>query len=311
MAKKTSPEQGDLKAPGELEPGALFSATRGRALFLDAVRRRVPAVLTGPEGLDGAPLRAARAHPAAPESLQGRYQSVLITGIGPLTYIDWKSGEEKLASYLKGDVALPPDEQAIADAVLSWGRRWNLSDPWCFDAAVTTLVSWLRDGPDASFAGLLLWAYRKAATPGFRWDADSSAWSQTESDAVELNLRLDRWEPALETRASYIRRAESALHAAVSSYCDLISAREQAHGFAPSATKYGSHHFDWLAVYQCAMASYPEIRDSKDIWGADYVSSGRGPSLSTIKKGIKSTGALIMITLREADEGGRPPIHPT
>jgi hypothetical protein len=182
--------------------------------------------------------------------------------------------------------------RALRDSVDEWANRWNLTDPWCKEAAIRTLIWWRVRGLLSATAWWFrtqTHADRLASVPSFTF-----AFPSVEAAPPDFYA---------ETRLHYINR----LHANFQFHVDkarksfndkledYVLGVEKSIGFPKpkprQLRKGGRKHFIWLAGFQVLGWKYGKISKALGI-----------DEISTIRKPINGLANLIGLTLRSASK---------
>jgi len=177
---------------------------------------------------------------------------------------------------------LPRDLVApLREALLSWAKRFHLTDEWVLDQALMTLRVWEEAGQGAD---RLSWFLPQVE--------NASPISDVEGMFAFLTLG---WGPAVETWAEANARIRRAFDRYLNHYrCQIEGLCEQRGWKRTPHKRRGSPHLVWLLLYQVKGWRYGEIARKHH---ADR---------NTVKDGIQSVADLIGLTVRRAGPPGRP-----
>lgn len=278
------------KARGELDfSGGRVLAQRARRSFWDAVTQRAPQVWSDLATAPGAQyLAILRQWPAADQL--------------DLRPVDMTADEDppwRLRSW--NDPTAPASDFALLhEAIIAWGERWKLTDPWCIQQGLNTLWLWQQEGKLARM-GATPPPPRGAATASHRqWQhLLDLRWTQGRGEVHiapvgETWPRFEfhrSWSPRRAARADDYRTALAEFRKQYTAYQHQVAAVARDRGATSMASKREPDHFAWLVCYQVLDDSF----------------SGLGTELSkdpkTIEDGVKRAARLIGLTLRQARRG--------
>lgn len=189
----------------------------------------------------------------------------------------------------------------LTDELLAWARKYWLSDPWCWDFAIATL---LEGRP----------SYIPYCQRPWPWEDDPIGRNPKQRFLFGLSptgrsrphLRSG-WHPALETREKARRRILAQFEQALERYLDRMEGIAAGEGLIKTPIKLADHyqtgdeyeasrHFRWLALHQCRGVSFTALSQEANI----------GKGRSTISEACCDLAQLIGLTPRRSS-GGRPP----
>ena len=176
---------------------------------------------------------------------------------------------DPIAWAIKSVAAATPDLARLKSEVQTWAGRHHLQEPWVISAVLETLRA--ATGPITDWAAPLYTAHRILPFEfEFRADILVSGDPQ-EWDKFQRDFKLAGRQCLREWRSEYRTQ------------CRTVGKEMR------EAT-----HFDYLALYQCALKSYKEIADSE--------LHNRGQdALHTVSRAIRRKAALIGLSRRHPD----------
>jgi len=180
-----------------------------------------------------------------------------------------------------------PDEplyEELAAAIASWSKLFRLRDDWVIAAALETLGGWCFGFPRDQF-------FMISGTPNM---LERRIKSRMFDASVSIEDTWLWWE---ETRDVIRRRMRASFDRQLAERLNQIEADIKSYGFVytpPKKGKAAKQHYEWLARYQVA--------------GEDFSEIGRADrkTRQAVEQAVKETAALIDLTLRDPDPGGRP-----
>jgi len=164
----------------------------------------------------------------------------------------------------------------VGAMIADWQDRWNLTDPWCADVAVNTLRARLR------------WHVRGCTA---FWNQDAFVTPKARSGASGRILALPVAELYLNQETETRKETLSRLAALIEAEYDRV----EAEAIEPKTGERRAAHFEWLARHQVLVDE--SIKSIAASVGHDRTQVGRA---------IDETAALIGLTPREPNRGGRP-----
>lgn len=159
-------------------------------------------------------------------------------------------------------------------ALCKWGRCHHLTDEWIFSEALKTLEVWQRSDAPRDWA---------CASDKYAPDVEMY------EDEKAFHFTFDPWDAAVDTRASYEKKASEAFNDWLEDYCDRIGS----HGGKVKA--YDSRklkHYVWLVEHQINGLRYADI--------AEKHQREKGLDLRNISEAINRLAKMIRLTLRPA-----------
>ena len=211
---------------------------------------------------------------------------------------------EKLVASLEVSPLLIP----VHEALLSWGLSWALTDEWCLDIALYTLLL-----QQLSEYRLLTSNARDA-----RWEFPSARWPSPTASVPSFSFALrpkgeivasgsgagqrlfsltDPYDPVFETREEADLRLNAAFRQELKRYFDQV---EASYPDCRPTQLVRQVYFGWLVAYQCLGMDFADIARLET-----YTPEG-------VAGGAREFAALLGLTMRPANRG-RPsggPRHP-
>jgi hypothetical protein len=239
-----------------------FTLTRqsARLRFLAAVSDAAPGVL---KHLAGAPLVAARSA--------------------------WNERNAPSPDWLE----LYASSEPLRDALLSWARRWHLSDTWCLDAAVLTLGTWITDESSCEQRS---WYLQPNGDESDRFGAEELSF-QIPGSPKETRPRLEpgsfHFDPRLETRDQAVLRARAIAYE-LEAFIDRTIERAEQAGLQSSRATAPPEHFEWLVAYQVLGRTWAKVRDQH----------GKQLEHHVIYQAVHQLADYLELSLRPADAWG-------
>jgi hypothetical protein len=147
--------------------------------------------------------------------------------------------DETWAEMLTGADA--PEPVKADQALRNWGKKWNLSDPWCLDWAQNQVR--------------LRWAKERGMLPKNRKEALAMAIATGNAKLVAgpplqlepLMFPPQVWEFERETRRRFETRVIGEFRRALTAYCDAMEKRAESEGLLRTPERRNEDHFFWLA----------------------------------------------------------------
>jgi len=166
------------------------------------------------------------------------------------------------------------EDISVRDALLVWALRWHLEDPWCMEAAFSTLFAWLRNAK--------LFKDRHWFSGGTEGEPDDAFIAER----YHLSSFFD-FDPRLETREHFLERATAEARAKLASYADAMLTRAKEAGLTEARAFFRDEHFQWLVSYQVLGRTWTEI-----------ARENHGISADTIRHAAKRLAEYIGLTRR-------------
>ena len=201
----TGSRYGEMEHP---DPGAPPGRWAARWIFCEVLREEAPSVLR-------------ELHEAAGHHLKDLLRRVAASGDDPYLYaLKWSSVGDVDDRLQLAEKAKPSrdrkwlvdrltSEVSLRDAILAWGIRYNLADPWMFDVALRSLHRWVRVPAFYEFqvSSQGVW------TPNWALEAFGSRGVVPEtSDPPGI------WVPFAETRGDYEERVRGYIESVATAY---------------------------------------------------------------------------------------------
>lgn len=165
------------------------------------------------------------------------------------------------------NIEADPVRARVKQAVLGWGAKWNLIDPWTLDAALDTLLWWMQHPAD----------------PDQNWHGRVGFLSGDDLPPRLVINELWLFEP-WDDLCGRLQEKIASYKAAIQDFCVR-------NGYNPDATGRGQQHNEWLALYQVCGYSADDIVQ----W---YLSRGTKVTTSAIAKGYQAAANRVGLTLR-------------
>lgn len=202
-----------------------------------------------------------------------------------LTFID------KALEYHNAGVVL----REYGTALVSWLKRWNLTEGWLMDMATATLRNWrnVQDVPDFPYLAnrnldRLEWhleMYNRRPNGHLRFEFDY------------FRCYPQSWDPFVETRKQFKDRFMERFEQQLDAYLDKVDGMAVAQGAVPTPEKRKLEHFVWTVLYQVLGLSYKQI--------ADRYAEGGDLDKESVRDAVHKTADFIGLRLRPP-KLGRP-----
>ncbi len=164
-------------------------------------------------------------------------------------------------------VAADPARAQIKRAVEGWGMKWNLTDEWIRDAALSTMLWWTQHPADTDFD----WHHRSIFQGG---------------EDLPPNLVIN--EPWLfEPWDDYVSR----IQLKIDEYGHIIKDFYARTAYHPDPPGNNQRHIEWLVLYQVRGYSADDIAR----W---YRDQGISYTIAAIAKGYQAAARLLGLTRR-------------
>lgn len=130
----------------------------------------------------------------------------------------------------------PTEHRRLRDLLLTWSKKWRLTDEWCLQAAVETLADLSGDGDDPAPRPLYSLGTGMVELP-------------FPEDALRFTFSSRGWEPTLESWSSAKDWIEDAFRRELQAYKEHVEAMARDAGLSqPSQPRdRGDDHMKWLA----------------------------------------------------------------
>jgi hypothetical protein len=166
-----------------------------------------------------------------------------------------------------------------SEKVRDWCRRWNITAPWCHEAAEQLI--------------LLRWLELQPGGEQFSWDALGRRASSEERAAQPFHDHLEIdcgfWAVTQQTRKEFERQCGSAPKRVLKTYCDRIEQQALGAGMERTPEKREFDHFHWLArrVVHGESASYMK----------EFTAALDNVSIRAINKAVKALALDLELTV--------------
>lgn len=189
-------------------------------------------------------------------------------------------------------------------ALQEWATAYSLTDGWCLDIAIRTLMAWKTRIQGSDSAGVdSYWSLLKK-TPELQVGLQREVRQEIlkrRPDAVAPQLAIDGWKFLLESGEDYKERTIEEIELQLDYYIEAIEKRLESNGWSrvPSKRRFDTHCL-WLVRYQVLGWSHSEIayaalKERQEELGDDAIS-----------KALRRTAKLLKLSLRPSSLGGRP-----
>jgi hypothetical protein len=306
----------------KFDPEGLRARSDARTSFLQAIHA-CETEITPPTSRYGRPCEVMKALRDTPlKSFQSFYNGLTHGLHGQL--LDWTSfrtdsSQQLFSNYQQlygSDVRLPfmscgisPREYfamlTVREAVARWAEHWNLdkwedSDPWFFNHALSTLYVWCAapSAPNEMHWPPISYSIKSLPVENLRADISSTFEFQADLSTGESKSEAEqRIQKELKAFQKKRRKAEEE---AIKAHLDKLEIMEEQRGATKLKVKRNRQHFEWLVRYQIQEWQHPEI--SQHYYDKDDLGS---PDLSTIRQNTPGAARAIGLRLRKGQ--GRTP----
>jgi len=177
----------------------------------------------------------------------------------------------------------------LSQALLDWGKKFNLIDDWLLDCALYTLSRWDRTPTGASVRDPKAWS-ELSQVP---YEEDSCFSS---GEDHELRFRNDGWY-LNETWNCFEARVTKDFEEALAKYRIRLLELARERGYVRPPEIRNPKHFNWLARFQSAGESPKKVASALRVTGDDPA--------NTILQAVKKTALMIGLSLRPGHKGNR------
>lgn len=183
------------------------------------------------------------------------------------------------------DVSNNPNHESLRDALIAWGQRYHIDEPFIYDIALRTLRFW-HDNPAISDREPLSWHfynlyyYRSGAAKPYTDEEKEYLKLIRERENIEKEgFTVKGWNPFKSSRREY----NDYILYELEKYLNQIESEMFKEDITITPEIRKPYHFNWLALHLAAN------KKPKDLAG--------DMEESTIRKALKKTAAMIGIKL--------------
>jgi hypothetical protein len=227
--------------------------------------------------------------------LQGRWSSFCFSlrrPADPICFLPWNG--------LVAGVEEHPELAPLADALLPWATCWHLTEDWCLDIALNTLLQGVRNDfwlPGPGRVHPTGWCFSsvtfpqpQGALPGFTFHVlEKTHLPPDPGNGICTPSPIGAYSPITETRSEARERLLLSFAAELEQYLDQVEARYPS--CARTVLKQQRSHFAWVAGYQCLELSFRAIAEE-----AQYSREG-------VAGAVRQLAAFMGLGLRRPQRG--------
>lgn len=170
-------------------------------------------------------------------------------------------------------------EVKLRDALLAWGRRHHLTDPWLFDVALRSLHMWVRVPPSYEFQ----FHPNRVWTPN--WDLRAFA---SDGEVPETPEPPGAWVPFAERRGDYLKR--------VRKYTEMVDAAYRKAGWTDPPEKRTPMASDGERIVGPDLHFRWVVRIQVLGWTNERIKEEAGVEIRNIRKAYQETCLLLGLT---------------